>query len=48
MRFEHELSQIRVVYSSGVGGTDEIQLCTVLEAMDVSVTRKNTILRLLC
>ncbi|KAJ8433429.1 hypothetical protein Cgig2_024765 [Carnegiea gigantea] len=31
VRFEHELSQIRVVYSSSVGGAD------VLEAMDVSV-----------
>jgi len=38
VRFEHELSQIRVVFSSSVGGAHEIQLHTVLEAMDVSVT----------
>uniref|UniRef100_A0A7C8YH44 Uncharacterized protein n=2 Tax=Opuntia streptacantha TaxID=393608 RepID=A0A7C8YH44_OPUST len=35
VRFEHELSQIRVVFSSSVGGAHEIQLHTVLEAMDM-------------
>lgn len=35
VRFEHELSRIRVVYCSSDGGADGIDLRTVLEAMDV-------------